>query len=206
MSSKQRVFSHDNTTNYIEYLNNKNSVEALKTIKNSSNETVINRYTSYDQKINYSKSYYKYVKIDCSPCIHTKPPCDCPAPLIKKSDLIVSSLKKACINHYTNNIYKSNISYKKSETIDNPCEKCTDKPCTSCSDCNLKKHNLYPYGIYKEPKRVNLRLTDKLELHRWDPCPIKCPKPFDLLNIGYDNICDIKLNHNGKLIKPLFVH
>jgi hypothetical protein len=207
MSSKQRVFSHENTTNYIEYLKNKNAVEALKTIKNSDVEHMLTRYQSYDQKINYSKSYYKYAYFDCEPCHpYEKPdiPCDCPKLLEKKSAKIISQLNKNCYNQPTVNINQSNISYKKMETMNDPCKRCIEGICSPCNDCNLKNHRLYPYATFKDRKKETPRLTKSLDLNCWDPCPKKCPKPFDLLNIGYD--CGFKFKKNGKLVKPLFIN
>jgi hypothetical protein len=205
MSSKQRVFSHDNTINYIDYLNNKTGEEALKTLKNSDPENIIKNYKSYDQKINYSKAYFKHfycendiyipIEINCEPC--TK---------IKKTDShLIYSSKKHCLNQTTNNIYKSNISYKKFETLKDPCKKCNVNNYKQCNDCKLKNHTLYPYGTYKSHKSEPLFLKKQLDLRCWDPCIKKCPIPFEILNKS-DYNCSIKLKTNGKLIKPLFVN
>jgi hypothetical protein len=73
MTSKQRVFSTSSTTNYSEYIKNKQGIENLKAIKynpnNNSENKIINRFINYEQIIILSKSYYKYKNLDnCSLC------------------------------------------------------------------------------------------------------------------------------------------
>ena len=204
MSSKQRVFSHDNTINYIDYLKNKNGEEALKTIKNSSTKNIINKYKSYDEKLNYSKAYFKHFYCENEICMPIEENCEpCTKIKIQDNNLIYSS-KKHCLNQPTTNIYKSNISYKKFDTLNDPCKKCFDDKCKPCNDCKLKNHSLYPYATYKSHKNEPLFFKKSLDLNCWDPCMKICPIPFEILNKSASN-CNIKLKPNGKLIKPLFV-
>ena len=65
MTSKHRVFSNNNDTNYIEYIKNKQGIENLKAIKYSSENININRFNNYEQFIIFSKSYYKYKDLNC---------------------------------------------------------------------------------------------------------------------------------------------
>lgn len=201
MSSKQRVFSHDNTINYIEYLKNKNGEVALKTIKNSNNYLIRN-YKSYEQKINYSKAFYKhyFCQIDdgnCEPCSEITQ---------INANTQINSLKNYCVNQPTNNLYKSNISYKKFETLNDPCKKCISKTDYPCNECRLKNHTLYPYATYKGVKNESLHLTKTLNLDCWYPCAIECPKPFQIINKLKYNCDAIFKRQNGKIIKPLFIN
>ena len=204
MSSKQRVFSHENTTNYIEYLKNKNSIEGLKTIRSYNPDALITNFTNYDQKINYSKTYYKYAHFECNDCELENPiyECDRPnlLPNIRNRNKYIHSLKQNCPVHQTETIYQSNISYLKKE------QECNmnriEKPCNTCNDCQLKNHTLYPYAQYRDTKQEIIRLTKPLDLECWNPCKKRCPKPFEIKS----KICSpFKFNKSGKLIKPLFV-
>jgi len=77
MSSKHRVFSHTNDTNYIDYTQNKKGVEILKTVKkeynNADNEykesrNNLNRFKNQEEFLTLSKSYYNYLNTnECVP-------------------------------------------------------------------------------------------------------------------------------------------
>ncbi len=60
MTTKQRVFSHNNTIYYDDYLKIKQGTECLKTI-NANNTPTINQFVNYDQFLYLSKAFYKQV-------------------------------------------------------------------------------------------------------------------------------------------------
>jgi len=175
MTSKQRVFSTDNTINYIEYIKNKQGVENLKTIKYNHNNVMLNKFASYEQFLTLSKSYYKYNGQDY------------------------------CIKHPTQNLYNSNISYINKNIIHmNNSSKKTDCGCGSKknamltleedeyknttqkgtkhfnhNECKLLKQVLYPYGHYNTNKQSNMYFPYKLDLDKWCSKKKQCHYPFD---------------------------
>ena len=60
MTTKQRVFSQNNTIYYDDYLKIKQGTECLKTINADSNPT-INKFVNYEQFLYLSKAFYKQV-------------------------------------------------------------------------------------------------------------------------------------------------
>ena len=60
MTTKHRVFSHNNTIYYDDYLKIKQGTECLKTI-NADNTPTINQFVNYDQFLYLSKAFYKQV-------------------------------------------------------------------------------------------------------------------------------------------------
>lgn len=203
MTSKQRVFSNSYTTDYIEYIKNKQGIENLKAIKYNPRNKLINKFISYEQFIILSKSYYKYKNVD------------------------------NCVLYPTKNLYNSNISYinkninnhrddtflvEKNKTQNYHCG-CSNKhkpPIVETNNdnndnndkCKLLNPVLYPYGKYDSNKISNLCFPYKLNLDKW--CSIKkpCPFPFDFDYNNNDIIieqpkkCKTGLCGNPK---PLFI-
>lgn len=60
MTTKQRVFSQNNTIHYDDYLKIKQGTECLKTIHAEKTPT-INQFVNYDQFLYLSKAFYKQV-------------------------------------------------------------------------------------------------------------------------------------------------
>ena len=202
MTSKQRVFSTDNTINYIEYIKNKQGVENLKAIKYNHNDVILNKFASYEQFITLSKSYYKY------------------------------NGTEYCITQPTQNLYNSNISYVNKNSNDqiNNSSKKTDCGCGNkknailplkkdkndninkhfdYDECKLLKQVLYPYGHYNTNKPSNMYFPYKLDLDKWCPKKKQCPYPFeyhynndDIINDTIDKHCKTGLCRNTK---PLFI-
>ncbi len=201
MTSKQRVFSHDTTIDYIEYIKNKQGVENLKTIKNNDNNVMLNKFASYEQFINLSKSYYKYNALDC------------------------------CIIQPTQNLYNSNISYINQTQHRNKNNHSTQTKNKECDcgvfttlhhleengnkndndnhdECKLLKHVLYPYGHYNTNKQSDMYFPYKLDLDKWCSKKKPCPNPFDyhynddIKEVPPDKHCKTGLCRNPK---PLFI-
>ena len=201
MTSKQRVFSNDNTINYIEYIKNKQGVENLKTIKNNYNNGILNKFASYEQFIALSKSYYKYNGLT------------------------------SCVKQPTRNLYNSNISYiiknqttstKQPRKLDCGCgskknslltlEKNTYKQENTNDHFNRDECKLLKqvYGYYNTNNQSNMYFPYKLDLDKW--CSKKqCPYPFEYhynnddtndTNDKVDKHCKTGLCRNAK---PLFI-
>ena len=204
MTSKQRVFSTDNTIDYIEYIKNKQGLENLKTIKYNHNNIMLNKFASYEQFITLSKSYYKYNGID------------------------------RCVTHPTQNLYNSNISYithhhnsnnkmkySSTQTKKSDCGCGNKNPILTLDEdvnkninhdeCKLLKQVLYPYGHYNTNKQSNMYFPYKLDLDKWCSKKKQCPHPFDY-HYNNDDINDKKDTPDKhcktglcKNAKPLFI-
>jgi ADP-glucose pyrophosphorylase len=59
MSSKQRVFSHENTNHYSDYLKIKQGERLLPSYSKNPQE-VLSRFTSYQDFLNSTKAYYQH--------------------------------------------------------------------------------------------------------------------------------------------------
>jgi hypothetical protein len=64
---KQKVFSHSETINYNDYLKMKYGQIILKNIKKNNNSACLNSFLNYQDFLNKTKSYYKYLHpLQCS--------------------------------------------------------------------------------------------------------------------------------------------
>ena len=159
MISKQRVFSHANDINYIDYTENKKGVEMLKTIKheynNAENEykelwNDINRFKNQDEFLTLSKSYYNYLN------------------------------QNECVPEFITNMYNSNVSYiLEDKTIQQESCNKTNSPLYPYGKINTNnKCNLfYPYKI-----DINNWCSDKKTLGHYtcnevEPFPVCIPHP-----------------------------
>ena len=59
MTTKQKVFSHENNKNYIDYLAIKNGEMFLKKKKENFENRFLNRFISYQEFLNITKAYYQ---------------------------------------------------------------------------------------------------------------------------------------------------
>ena len=59
---KQKIFSHSETINYNDYLKMKYGNIILKNIKENNNNTCLNSFLNYQDFLNKTKSYYKYLQ------------------------------------------------------------------------------------------------------------------------------------------------
>lgn len=173
MTSKQRVFSTSYTTNYSEYLKNKQGIENLKTIKYNPKNKVINKFINYEQFITLSKSYYKYKDLDN--CLLY------PTTNLYSSN--ISYINKNINNHKDENIF---VEQNKKNNYDCGCSNKIKQPIIEHKnenfkkdECKLLKQVLYPYGHYESNKISNLCFPYKLNLDKWCPNKKTCPFPFD---------------------------
>lgn len=139
MSSKQRVFSHNNTINYHDYTQNKNGIILLKNAKNKCENQVLNKFINYNQFITMTKSYYKYLNneyVDIPP-----------------TDLYNSNTSFILYEKYLEHCNNCNLCRNNKNYIN-----------TKCKEIN---NILYPYGNIITQKQSNIYYPYKLNLTCW---------------------------------------
>jgi len=140
---KQRVFSHKDSYNYIDYLKIKNGEIILKNHKMNNPNITLNRFISYQDFLNITKAYYKY-----------------------KNNHI-------CNLHLLTDMYNTNssfITYQKIlEHVDN-CDYCSTYnshfPLADIK-CNKLLNILYPYGVYQNINESNIYYPSNMNLNEW---------------------------------------
>ena len=149
MSSKQRVFSHNNSCDYIDYLRIKKGETILKNIKinhqkNPTPNIRLDRFISYNDFLNITKAYYKY----------------------KNNDL--------CNYHLLTDIYNTNksfITHQKVIEHVNTCNYCYENVYPSISmdklTCKQLFNILYPYGVYTNNCESNIYFPNHIDLNNW---------------------------------------
>ena len=181
MTSKQRVFSNDNTIDYIEYIKNKQGVENLKAIKYNHNGT-LNKFASYEQFLTLSKSYYKYNGLNCCIKQPTKNVYNSNISYINKNSNIQMthvSKKTDCGCNKKNAtllLEEDKAKYKNTNINKN-------EPFIR-DECKLLKH---VYGHYNTNKQSNMYFPYKLDLDKWCLNKEPCPYPFEYCYYNNDD-------------------
>jgi hypothetical protein len=143
MTSKHRVFSHSNDINFNDYIKNKKGVEMIKNKKSKIGPTIIKYFYSYDDFINLTKVYYKYL---------TKGHIGIQVPT---------------------NILNTNSSfliYDKINAHVNSCKYCynLEPKCHELLNCDELLGILYPYGKYISNNiNKNMYFPGRIDLSNW---------------------------------------
>ena len=118
--SKQKVFSHSEPIDYNDYLKMKCGETILKNIKKRNNNACINSFLNYQDFLNMTKSYYKYLHYP------------------------------TCTKHLLTNVYETNESYIHYQHLLNhlnTCNNCSKITSLEKIQCNQLLNILYHYGI-----------------------------------------------------------
>lgn len=173
----RRIFSHDNDTNFNDYLSNKKNIQIINNLKSlkklNKNYLVVNNndiisYLSYNDFLLLSKTFYKNSNLIFSNC--------------KSPESIVDGKTSFICN-------KNTVNHKKKCDNCDECSRCDDcsscddcRSCDSCNSCNkcckCKKHEnyntcetnktiLYPYGNYDNKKNNNFVFPNNISLNNW---------------------------------------
>jgi hypothetical protein len=139
---KQKVFSHEESMNYNDYLKMKCGETMLKNIKKKNNNACINTFLNYQDFLNITKSYYKYLYYP------------------------------TCSKHLLTNMYETNqsfIHYQHLLNHLNTCKTCIKDKVESLENiqCNQLLNILYPYGVYEHMKESNIYFPNKVKLTDW---------------------------------------
>jgi hypothetical protein len=134
---KQQVFSHSESINYNDYLKMKYGQIVLKSIKQNNNNACINSFLNYQDFLNKTKSYYKYLH-----------PSKCSKHLLTN----MFETNKSFIN-YTALTNKNNYP-EKFNTLEN-------------IHCKPLLNILYPYGVFDNIKESPFYFPNKLDLKNW---------------------------------------
>lgn len=192
---KQKVFSHEESMNYNDYLKMKCGQTMLKNIKKKNNNACINTFLNYQDFLTITKSYYKYLHYS------------------------------TCSKHLLTNMYETNQSFIHNQQLLNhlnTCNQCTKVNVESLEKihCNQLLNILYPYGVYEDMKESNIYFPNKVNLSNW--CTNNnnnnkkiCYHPdnfidtfivneFPSSNKGTNSACGMKYNLCNNT-KPLFI-
>lgn len=158
MRNKNRLFSHANETNCLDYIREKKGIAQLKAVKVEAPNVTINYFFSYNDFINLTKVYFKFMRRN--KCIVEKPPVSI---LDTNTSLLRYNQIKAHIN---------NCRYCITADINDIC----------LFQCEELKKILYPYGVYLSDQDDcdNMRFPVALDMSKW--CVQKeCPEKSDPL-------------------------
>jgi hypothetical protein len=194
---KQKVFSYleSESNNYNDYLKMKCGETILKDIKKRNNNACINFFLNYQDFLNLTKSYYKYLHYP------------------------------SCSKHLLTNMYETNQSFIHTQypvllNHLNTCNQCTKVKVESLENiqCNQLLNILYPYGVYDDRKESNIYFPNQIKLKDW--CANKkniktnCYHPENFidtfivndfpLNKKTNSACGLKYNLCNNT-KPLFI-
>ena len=140
MTTKQRVFSTNNTINYDDYLKIKQGNECLKTIHadNRTKHLTLNQFVNYDQFMYLSKAFYKQVNA------------------------------RKCKNEYVTNLYNANISYIQHNQDNLHIDFCNSQILYPYGQYTQKQSDnfYFPYKLdMKQMCRENETCLDAISLH-----------------------------------------
>ena len=155
--SKQKVFSHSEPIDYNDYLKMKCGETILKNIKKRNNNACINSFLNYQDFLNMTKSYYKYLHYP------------------------------TCTKHLLTNVYETNESYIHYQHLLNhlnTCNNCSKITSLEKIQCNQLLNILYPYGIYNKLQESNIFFPNKINLKDWCTNNKKkiCNEPDNYIN------------------------
>jgi hypothetical protein len=141
MSSKKRVFSHEDPHDYIDYLKLKKGETLLQNKKTKAVDPYLNRFVSYQDFLAMTNAYYKH-----------------------KNNLCIF---QPLTNLYNTN--KSFIPYEKLMEHVNSCDYCSKKKdcCFQELTCEQLKNILYPYGIYPTYCEPTIYFPNQINLNEW---------------------------------------
>lgn len=139
---KQKVFSHSESINYNDYLKMKCGETILKNIKKRNNNACINSFINYQDFLNITKSYYKYLHYS------------------------------TCSKHLLTNMYETNQSFVHHQyplllNHLNTCNECSKIISLENIQCNQLLNILYPYGVYDDRKESNIYFPNQIRLKDW---------------------------------------
>jgi len=193
MITKQRIFSHKDQLDYIDYLKLKSGEITLKNLKTNPINPNLRFFINYQEFLNLTKAYYKY----------------------KNTNLC--SLQPL-VNIYNTNV--SFIAYKKVLSHIRTCNCCSNNNLSV--NCIELANILYPYGIYITHCPQNIYFPNNIDLTQWcnkkkDICEL--PDHYIDTNIqnDFNNVLDddksknnIKKSCGGKYglcknTKPLYI-